>query len=309
MAKMNHLINVAWQGYTDMLPALQRAFNDSPDDDQLRRIFGEKPRTTVLLVSLACIVGGFFAERWVPEFTGESYINWPAASVGIVFALLFRRYLFGTTYARPDDFSWMAATLIPATIGLVVIAFALNIKNGTVSAVEGGPIWTLVGYLAELVATSCSVAAAVTISVAALSYSRNWISALADLAVHLFLFLLALGITTFVMLEIGIMDRILSAVIYAVFKYRFPSWVGDFADQITYAGLLLTFYFSVIGATWTVCRQTFGTLLKTGEVNIIKSIKRVIDPPSEKAEKKQAEKDAKKADKAAKKAAKKSESP
>ncbi|MFK8053940.1 MAG: hypothetical protein AB8F65_13320 [Woeseiaceae bacterium] len=313
MAKMSHLINVARQGYADMYPALQRAFNDSPADDQLRRVFGIKPRSTVLLLSLVCIVIGFIVERQVPEFTGEEYINWPAAAVALVFALLFRRYLFSTQHAKPDDFPWLAATLIPATATLVLISIGLNYRRGVVDVIDDGPFFMGIGYVAELLARSCSVAAAITIAVAALSYSRNWVSALIDLAVHLFLFLLALQITAFIMLDVGIMDRILSAIIEGIFNYRFPEWVGDFADQVTYAGLLLVFYFSVIGATWTVCRQQFSTLLETGEISIIKSIKEVIDPPSEKSlrkrEQKAESKQRKAEQKAAKKAAKNSKTP
>ncbi|MEN7343396.1 MAG: hypothetical protein AAAFM81_10655 [Pseudomonadota bacterium] len=307
MAKIRHLAKVAMNGFTDMAPALRRAFNDSPDDDQLSQVFGQKPRTAILLISAACIAGGYLFVNVTPEFGIKDLINWPAAFTGVVFAILFRRYLFHSGTATTKDFDWLAASIIPATIALVLLGIITNIINGVVEPVEDGPFYTIIGYPAELLARSCSVAAAITIAVAALTYSRNWVAAAIELGVNMIVFVAVLWFMAFMMFEVEIMDRILSALFESILGITFPSWLGDFADQITYAALLLAFYFSVIGATWMVCRQEFATLLETGEVEIIKAVKKLMDPPTEKQLQKQADKEAKKAAKAEAKAAKKAE--
>ncbi|MEM7763587.1 MAG: hypothetical protein AAF290_05865 [Pseudomonadota bacterium] len=304
MAKLSHLAKVAWTGFNDMAPALQRAFNDSPNDDQLSQVFGERPRTTILALSAASILGGFLFQTFTPPFSGKDFIDWPAVAVSSVFAFLFRRYLFDGKTAKPDDFPWLAASVIPAIVVLVVIGLVTNVINQTVEPIEDGPFWISIGYVAELLARSCSVAAALTIALAALSFSRDWVAALIELGVNLVIFLAVLWFMAFMMFEVEIMDRIISAIMDGVFGIQFPGWVGDFIDQMTYAFLLLSFYFSIVGATWIVCREQFPTLLESGEVNVLKSVKQLIDPPSQKQLKKDAEKAEKKAAKAAAKKAK-----
>lgn len=289
-----------------MAPALRQVFNDSPDDDQLSKVFGQRPRLTVLTLSIGCIAAGLAIEALLPEFGFKAIVNWPALVVGGVFALLFRRYLFSDSHAKEADFPWLAASLIPAGFMLVVITAVTLLSDGEVGFVEDAPLWTTIGMPAELLARSSGVAAALAIAVAALSYSRRWLNALLELAVNLALFLLVLAIARFVMIDIGIVDILLSTFFRVVFHITFPSWVGDVADQISYASLLLAFYFAVIGATWTACRQQFSELLASGEVNVLASIKTLIDPPSEKKLEKQRRKAAKKAARIARKKSKSS---
>ena len=73
------------------------------------------------------------------------------------------------------------------------------------------------------------------------------------------------------------------------------------------SAILFVLYFAIIGATWTVCRESFPTLLAEGEVDIIETVRRLVDPEIERREEKKAEKARKKADKARRKAAKRRE--
>jgi len=97
-----------------------------------------------------------------------------------------------------------------------------------------------------------------------------------------------------VIVEIGIVGPILATMLEVVLGIRVPNWLGEFADQITYAGLISVIYFAVIGATWTVCRKTFGQLLDTGDAEILKAIKAMSESPTqrEKRERKLAAKKA-----------------
>ncbi|MEM7611969.1 MAG: hypothetical protein AAF270_09840 [Pseudomonadota bacterium] len=280
------LLSIAQQGFADMLPALRQAFNNRRDDDRLPLLFGHYPRSTVLGLTILGVLLGPLASMVSPNHWVHDHVNWSAVIISITFALYFRRYLFRSGKAEADDFTWLAASLIPAATLLVMISVVGQVSSGDVELVQGGPFWTGIGAVLVVSAKAIAVATALTVSVAALCFTRNWPKALLDLALMLFVLEMIMAFMLFMMLEIGITDRILSAILEGVFGIRFADWVGDFADQLSYSGFVLAIYLGIIGATWTACRESFGELLKTGHVDVLKTIKRMIDPPKPKKEKK-----------------------
>ncbi len=289
MSRTRHLVSIAAHGFADMGPALRQAFNASSDDDNLDAVYGPYPRTTIVIVALLALAIGVIPSVVAPDHPIVENVNWHAVAVSIAFAAFIRRYLFNSNAATIGDFAWLAASTIPALAAVMVLAAITRFAGGELEVLAGAPVWTIIGGLSVIAAQAVGVVAGMTIALAALCYSRNWPRALMEVAGQLFVLKLTMTIVFFVMLEIGITDRILSAIFEAVFGFRLPSWIGEFADELTYTGVSLAIYLAIIGATWTVCRQSFGELLGTGQVNIIRTVRELVDPnEKEKREKKEA---------------------
>ncbi|HMB38116.1 MAG TPA: hypothetical protein VKO85_03480 [Wenzhouxiangellaceae bacterium] len=283
---VSHLLKVAREGLADMAPALRRAFNKSRDDDRLDRVFGPKPRAAIAAV----IVGGIVLGRWLESIFGPGLItdnlDLSAVLIGAIYAMLIRKYLFSSGHARRADFPWLAASLIPTAAALVLVAFIENTASGNLETIRGAPLWTDFGAVADALADSLAVAAGLTIAVAALCFSENWTRALRDLATQLLVFKILVFVMVLLIVEIGIVGPILAAILKLVLGISIPDWVGEFADQLTYAALISVIYFAVIGATWMVCRKTFAQLLETGDAEILKSIKAMSESPAKQEKRK-----------------------
>lgn len=263
-----------------MVPALRRAFNKRRDDDRLDRVFGPRPRAAILVVTVAGIILGRGLESTFGPGLVTDNLDLSAVLIGATYALLIRRYLFSSGQASSADFPWLAASLIPAAAALVLVAFVDNTASGNLETIPGAPLWTDFGAVADALADSLAVAAGLTIAVAALCFSENWGRALKDLAVQLLVFKILVFVMVLVIVEIGVVGPILATALEVVLGVRVPGWVGDFADQITYAALMTTIYFAVIGATWMVCRKTFAQLLETGDAEILQAIKAMSESPT-----------------------------
>ncbi len=299
------MYNVAWlyqvarAGLLDLLPAIRQAFNADPDDDRLEAVYGGRPRRAILLIAVAGATAGALFARAGPDFPLKGDVNWAAIVLAGVHALLIRRYLFKTGSAGDGDFPWLAASVAPA-VALLMFLSAVTALTPDAPESDIAPL-AFLGDVLVAVTDALGVAAALTIAVATLCYSRNWLQALWDLALRLFVFKLTVWVTVLVMLEIGIVGPIVSAVLRSAFGISIPAWLPDLFDQISYAGLLSIAYLAVIGATWTVCRRSFPELLATGQVDVLATVAKMAKDP-EKARKKEAKKEAKQAAKARKKA-------
>lgn len=268
-----------------MIPALRRAFNKSREDDRLEKVFGPRPRAAIAAVTVAGIVLGRALETIFGPGMVTDNIDVSAVLIGAAYALLIRRYLFSSGHARRADFPWLAASLIPAAAALVLIAFLENTASGNLETIPGAPLWTDFGAVIDALADSLAVAAGLTIAVAALCFSENWGRALMDLATQLIVFKTLVFVMVLIIVEIGIVGPILATLLEVFFGIRMPHWVGEFADQLTYAALMSVIYFAVIGATWMVCRKTFPQLLETGDAEILKAIKAMSESPEKEKKK------------------------
>ena len=269
MYNVKRLMMIAREGLTDLLPSIRQAFNDDPTDDQLDQVYGSSPRANILGLAVVGVIAGELLARILPNFSLKEFIHWPAVIIGVFHAVLIRRYLFDSTQANPGDFPWLAASLVPATLLLVVVTAVSSMASGIVGASE---FWPVIGLILVAVTDAIGVAAALTIAVAALCYHQNWIKALGDLAIRLFVFKLMVWVTVLVMLEIGIVGPIVSALFEGILGWRIPSWIPELLDQVSYVALMTVIYLAVIGATWTVCRKSFPELLETGYVPILDTI-------------------------------------
>lgn len=299
MYNIRHLARIARDGFADMGPAVRQAFNANPDDDRLDEVYGDPPRTRIMALSVFAIVAGELIAGLFPGFPLTGFIHWPAAVLGLAFAVVIRRYLFIGKDVREgvkeEDFPWLAASLA-MPLGLLLLEFLIS----QVVARLGGSGLAF-GDVLVMFVNQLGVAAAMTIAVAALCFSSNWMHGLWNLAVRLLVFRIMVYVTTLILLQIGIAGPIISGILDRVFGIRIPEWINDLADQLSYVGVMSVIYLAVIGATWTVCRRSFGELLKMGEVDILKTIEELSkDPKSrEKKRKKLEEKARKKALKAA----------
>jgi hypothetical protein len=276
-----HLLTVARSGLDDMAPALRRAFNRDRADDRLDEVFGPRPRLAIAVLTVGGIALGQAIERLSGFWVFTDYVNASAVIIGALFALRIRGYLFGGDRAREEDFPWLAASIIPAAIALVLVAFVSRVFGGGIEFLNDAPFWTRIGGVLVAAVDSMGVAAALTIAVAALCYCRNWGKALRDLAAQLFLFKLAVFLMVLLIIEIGIVGPILAALLDAFLGIRFPAWLSEFVDQLSYAGLMFTIYFAVIGSVWMVCRRSFGQLLVTGDAEILATIKQMAESPKQ----------------------------
>lgn len=256
-----------------MAPALRRAFNKSRNDDRLDLVFGPRPRAAIAAIIIAGIALGRGLERAIGPGLVTENLDLSAVLVGATYALLIRRYLFSSGQARRADFPWLAASLIPAAAALVLVVFFENTTSGNLETIPSAPLWTDFGAVADALADSLAVAAGLTIAVAALCFSENWTRALKDLAVQLIVFKTLVFVMVLIIVEIGIVGPLLAALLNALLGIRVPAWVGEFADQLTYAALMTVIYLAVVGATWMVCRRTFPQLLETGDAEILAAIK------------------------------------
>ncbi|MEL7309907.1 MAG: hypothetical protein AAFN07_00225 [Pseudomonadota bacterium] len=305
--RVAHLYRTARDGFTDMGPALRAAFNERADDDNLPGVFGARPALTLAALTVLAIGLGYALAALLEAIDARVLVpvHWPVVLVAVFLAVPIRRYLFQTDKTTEADFPWLAASTIPAVGALTLIGLITGLVSGEMQPIEDGPGWTIIGSLLIVIAQATSHAAAVTLAAAALCFSRKWFNALIELAVLVFLLRLVLWIFEYILLEIEIVQRILAALLDVLLGIRLPSWLGDLSDEFSLAILMLAINLAVIGATWTVCRDRFGELLATGDVNIVKAVRDAVDPPSEKALRKREAKLEKKARKQAQKAAKK----
>lgn len=278
MYSPHHLFRVARRGLTDMLPALQQAFNDRQDDDRLDRVFGPWPRLTVLAVTLLGILLGYGMQEALERFAIFEFINVAAVLFGAGYALVYRQYLFNDPTAGEDDFPWLAAALIPPALALVFVSFAGRWLDGF-ETLPGAPAWTSIGGLLDALADSLAVAAGLTIAVAALCYSKAWREAFKALVRRLIVFKIMVWVMVLVFVEIGLVGPILGVLVESFLGIDLPDWLGEFADQLTYAALMTTIYLAIIGGTWTACRRSFGRLLRDGEVNVLETLQTMAEPP------------------------------
>lgn len=279
-------MSIALAGVRDMRPALTRAFNSDPTDDRLDDVFGPQPRRRVAALILSAIAAGELFLAFAPEFGLKWELNWSAIVVVVGYAVALRRYLFGNGLAGVGDFPWLAGSIIPAAVALMLVAFVRSVAGGALVPDADAPSFTVVGKLLFELTSAYGVAAGVTIALAAVCFSRRWWTAVRDLAVNLFVFKLLLWITVLVLIDIGIVGRILAAMLDAILGIRFPGWLADFADLISYAALLGTVYTAIIGATWVVCRQQFPALLAGDDVNVVAEVVSMGKLPSKKKPKK-----------------------
>jgi len=296
MYSPRHLFRVARRGLNDMLPALKQAFNNRHDDDRLDRVFGPYPRLAVVTTTLIGLFFGYGMQRLLDGVFIFEFINIAAVLFGAGYAMVYRHYLFNDSTAGEDDFPWLAAALIPPAVALVLVAFVGRGINGF-ETIAGAPGWTRIGGLLDALADSLAVAAGLTIAVASLCYSKAWKQAVEALVRRLIVFKIMVWVMVLLFVEIGIVGPILGRLIEGLFGIDIPGWLGDFADQLTYAALMTTIYLAIIGGTWTACRRSFGRLLREGEVDVLETLQTMAESPDKrrKAARKAREKAAEKA--------------
>ncbi|MEN1728644.1 MAG: hypothetical protein AAGJ52_09395 [Pseudomonadota bacterium] len=277
MYSIRHLIALSTDSFGDMLPALEQAFNRSRDDDRLDDVFGPRPRWAIVALTFACLVGGQIVEWLTGNFGLWQVLDASALLMAAAFALAFRRYLFGAHEPGPDDFPWLAATLIPGAALMTLSALIAKMADGDVAVMPDAPTWTLFGSFLVAVADSLALAAGLTIAVAALCYSKRWSKALKQLLAQFITFKVIVWVMVLLIVEIGIVGAILSF-FFGLFGITFPYWIGESVDQYSYALLMGTVYCAVIGAAWTACRQRFPELIETGEADVLSAVKAMANP-------------------------------
>ena len=280
MYNLSKLLRVASTGLKDMGPALRAAFTDQATGDRLALVYGPNPRTTLIaLAAIAAVLGEWFA-RAGPELPFRQYLDWPAVFVALPFAILLRRYLFQRK-PTADDYPWLAASLIPPVVICLAISPLATLLFGAApdSGLDAEYRRTALGEALMWITGEIGIAAAFTIALAALCYSRDWLRALMDLAVRLLVFRIMIWVTALVLIEIGIVGRLIGGVLNALFGWSLPEWAKVLADQVSYASLLTLAYLAIIGGTWTVCRRSFAELLSSGHVDVIAALEAEAQPP------------------------------
>jgi hypothetical protein len=280
MYSIRHLIQLSTHSFSDMVPALEQAFNRSRDDDRLEEVFGPNPRWVVVGLTLACLIGGRVVEVLTTDLAIWRVLDASALLMAAVFALAFRRYLFGPRKPGPEDFPWLAATLIPGAALMTLSALVGKMADGEVAVMANAPSWTLFGSFLVAVADALALAAGLTIAVAALCYSKRWSKALRQLLAQFITFKVIVFIMVILFVEIGIVGAVLSF-LFGLVGIHFPFWLGESVDQYSYALLMGTVYCAVIGATWMACRQRFRELIEIGEADVLSAVRAMADPEGE----------------------------
>ncbi len=279
MYSLGHLLHLIAKATGDMLPALEQAFNQRHDDDRLNEVFGSRPLWSLAGIIGASLLAGSIIESLSRDWFVWQFLNPSALILATVYALLFRRYLFGQRQPGAEDFSWLAATLIPAVVILVVTSLVSSMADGAVSVLPGAPSWTLLASFLVALADALAMAAGLTIAVAALCYARRWQHALNDLLRQFITFKVIVFVMVLLMVEIGVVGTVLSVLFYNLFGIRFPSWLGEVVDQFSYAVLMGTIYCAVIAAVWMACKARFAELIETGEADVLAAVRELARPP------------------------------
>lgn len=283
MYSIRHLAGVARDGFSDMGPAVRAAFDGSRENDKLDRVFGPRPRLGIAVVIIAGLVLGLALERAFAGVPALGFVDLPIVLIAAAYAFAFRNYLFTSGEAGDDDFPWLAASLVPAVAVLLVFSFFRRGFGAAADALAGAPAWTGIGAVLVNAVDALSVAAGLVIAVAALCYSRRWNRALRDLAVQLIVFYFTIWLMVLLFVEIGIVGAVLGTAVESLTGIDIPPWLGEFVDQLTYAGLMAVIYLAVIGAAWTVCRRRFGPLLRSGHADIVPAIRALAVSPQQRA--------------------------
>ncbi len=277
MYSVRHLLQLSTESFADMIPALKQAFNRRRDDDRLDEVFGPRPRWAIAGLIVACLLGGKVIETATSNFPLWRVLDASALLMAAAYAFLFRRYLFGPREPGPDDFSWLAASLIPAAAVMTLSALIGKMADGGVDVLPGAPAWTLFGSFLVAVADSMALAAGLVIAVAALCYSKRWSQALKQLLRQFITFKVVVFVMVLLLVEIGIVGPILGF-LFGLVGIHFPPWLGQTVDQFSYALLMGTVYCAVIGAAWVACRERFPQLIRTGEADVLSAVKAMADP-------------------------------
>ncbi|MEO0971498.1 MAG: hypothetical protein AAFX85_00270 [Pseudomonadota bacterium] len=270
---------VARDGLSDLGPAVRQVF-DQRDQQQkrLQLAYGDAPRRNLLLLALCGVVLGELLGELAPMVTAFEMVNPAAVILGAAHAALIRRFLFRTEHARADDFPWIAASIIPAAVALM-----LNSLPGALGQVPS--LWTsampfdALNDVIRALMDVLAVPAGFGVAVATLCYRRRWLPALRDLAVRMFVFRFTVWFMILIFVDIGIVGQILSEIIGTVTGWYPPGWLGDLADAVSYTLLMGVILLALIGATWTVCRENFPTLLEQGEVDVLASLTHMSQSP------------------------------
>ncbi|MBB6087050.1 hypothetical protein [Wenzhouxiangella marina] len=278
MYSIRHLLNLIAEAFSDMVPALEQAFNRNHDDDRLDEVFGPNPPLAIAGLILGGLALGGIVEWVFSDWGVWRVLDASALILAAVYAFLFRRYLFGAREPGAEDFPWLAATLIPAAALLVATSLVSRLADGAVTVLPGAPSWTLLGSFLVAAADALAMAAGLTIAVAALCYAQRWRQALKELLRQFITFKVIVWVMVLLMVEIGILGPLVSWVVGSLFGIRFPPWLGDALDQFTYALLMGTVYCAVIGATWLACRDRFAELIETGEANVLGAVRELAHP-------------------------------
>ena len=278
MYSLRHLLQLSTESFSDMVPALKQAFNRRRDDDRLDEVFGPRPRWAIAALVIACLIAGRVVEAATSGSLLWRVLDASALLMAASFALLFRRYLFGAREPGPDDFPWLAATLIPAAVLMTLSALIGKMAAGEVDVLPGAPSWTLLGSFLVSAADSMALAAGLVIAVAALCYSKRWSKAVKQLLRQFITFKVIVFVMVLLLVEIGIVGPILGF-LFGLVGIRFPSWLGQSVDQFSYALLMGTVYCAVIGAAWVACRERFPELIKTGEADVLSAVKAMGEKP------------------------------
>lgn len=271
MYNLGQLFRLTRAGFADLWPALRAAFNADKSDDQLDSVYGTRPRHRIIVLTIALMIAGECFDRFGPVFPLKEYVNWSAVVIAIAFALILRRYLFASGKAGELDFPWLAASLVPA-IALCALVGALTYGTGNGSGSLFLNARVELGGLLLAVTNGLGIAAALTISIATLCFSRDWIKASIDLATRLFVFRVMVWVTALIMFEVRIVGEVLMPIVARFVGLSVPPWLSDLADQISYAGFLSLAYLAIIGTTWTVCKSSFAQLLRDGQVDILEAV-------------------------------------
>ena len=262
------LCAVAFHGLGD-LRAAARSPGDSRDP-VLRDAYGQHPWRAIVAIALLAALAGALLAR-IPSIPMSQLIHWSVLASAITFAILLRRVVFSGR-VTVDDFDPLFSTLwIACTVTIVVAGSTGQIRVPVHGGRDVDPL---------LLAVEVFEAAAIfTVAVATLCYRKSWPGAALDLVTRLIVFKFMIWLAVLLMVEIGIIGKIVGGIVHAVTGWRMPLEIKEIVDRLSYAGLVLAAYLAVIGGIWTVCKQSFDDLIKDGDVDVLAALQELIDAP------------------------------
>jgi len=275
--------NTAVAGWKEIFRAVTAIGRNPYSANLLRRTWGPAPGLVLALAAVSCALAGAHAEVQIGELPFADSVYWPVALFAVVAAWRIRAVLFSGDLAEQvnqenfiDLFRSFAVPLLPAAAVLLLASpfarLAAGLPAFDLDVPELPPAAATFAVVMDQLRGAVALGAALAVTVATLTYRRDWTQAFLDLGIRFFVFRLLLGITLMVL---GVMTPILVMVVTNIlqtFIALLPEWLGILANTLTEDALVVMVHLALVGGSWRVAQESLVKLLEEGDVDLLEAL-------------------------------------
>ena len=279
MYDVRRLQTLALTGLRTMAKAVLAFGREAAAYRVFRRAWGFWPWVGLSVAAALAGFGGEWIEwRW-PDHRFADRVYWPLLLFATIAAWRVRAALHDSEIDDLDiaedrleaRFNGLAVPLVAGGIQALLAATIFRIfRTGGFSWPEAWPEQVLAAVAAG--DRLLGLTAAMAIGVASLSFRKEWLNAVIDFAVRLFVFGILVGVTVMVLEIIRPFSSVSSFVYEQFVAGQLPATVRRVIDGVGNAGVTSTIYLGLLGGVWTVAQRNFGKLLELGDVDLLEAL-------------------------------------